>query len=84
MKFKFKIQDYQTEAVNAVVKVFEGQPFNDRLSYLRDLGKQNTPVQQTLDTVGEDFSSGFGNAPIELSDDTLLENIRALQLGKLF
>lgn len=80
MKFKFKIQDYQTEAVNAVVKVFEGQPFNDRVSYLRDLGKQTTPVQQTLDTIGEDFSSGFGNAPIDLSDDNLLENIRALQL----
>lgn len=80
MKFKFKIQDYQTDAVNAVVKVFDGQSFNDRLSYLRDLGKQTTPVQQTLDTIGEDFSSGFGNAPIELSDDTLLENIRALQL----
>jgi len=79
MKFKFKIQDYQTEAVNAVVKVFEGQPFNDRLYYLRDLGKQTTPVQQTLDNIGEDFSSGFGNAPIELSDDKLLENIRALQ-----
>lgn len=81
MKFKFKIQDYQTEAVNAVVKVFEGQPFNDRLSYLRDLGKQTTPVQQTLETIGEDFSSGFGNAPVELSDTNLLENIRALQLG---
>ena len=39
MKFKFKIQDYQTEAVDAVVKVFEGQPFNDRVSYLRDVGK---------------------------------------------
>lgn len=81
MKFKFKIQDYQTEAVNAVVKVFEGQPFNDRLLYLRDLGKRTTPVQQTLDTIGDDFSGGFGNAPIEFSDETLLENIRALQLN---
>ncbi len=42
MKFKFKIQDYQTEAVEAVVKVFDGQPFNNRVSYLRDLGKQTT------------------------------------------
>ncbi len=79
MKFKFKIQDYQTEAVKAVVKVFKGQPFNDRLTYLRDLGNQTTPVQQTMDDIGEDFSSGFGNASIELSDETLLENIRTLQ-----
>ncbi len=63
-----------------MVKVFEGQPFNDRLSYLRDLGKQTTPVQQSLDSIGEDFSSGFGNAPIALSDDKLLENIRNLQM----
>lgn len=81
MKFKFKIQDYQTEAMSAVVKVFEGQPFNDRLSYLRDLGEQTQNVQQTLDDIGEDYESGFGNSPIDLSDDKLLDNIRALQLG---
>ena len=85
MKFKFKIQDYQTEAVEAVVKVFEGQPFNNRVSYLRDLGNQTTPIQTSLladdlQYVGND-GSGFGNATIELSDSQLLENIRALQLG---
>lgn len=84
MKFKFKIQDYQTEAVEAVVKVFEGQPFNNRVSYLRDLGKQTTPIQTSL--LADDLQyvgnngSGFGNAAIELSDSQLLENIRALQL----
>lgn len=46
MKFKFKIQEYQTEAVAAVVDAFDGQPFNDRVSYLRDLGKQERPLQQ--------------------------------------
>lgn len=85
MKFKFKIQDYQTEAVDTVVKVFEGQPFNNRVSYLRDLGNQTTPIQTSLladdlQYVGND-GSGFGNATIELSDSQLLENIRALQLG---
>lgn len=29
MKFKFTIQSYQTEAVDSVVGVFAGQPFND-------------------------------------------------------
>ena len=37
MEFKFKIQDYQTEAVDAVVNVFEGQPYNNGLSYVKDL-----------------------------------------------
>ena len=36
MKFKFTIQPYQTEAVDSVVDVFAGQPFNDRFTYLRD------------------------------------------------
>ena len=79
MKFQFKIQQYQTEAVEAVVKVFEGQPFNDRLVYLRDLGKQSSPVQQTVDNYGEEYLNGFGNAPIELTDDNLLDNIHSVQ-----
>lgn len=84
MKFKFKIQDYQTEAVNAVVKAFEGQAFNNKTSYLRDLGKSSRPMQQSFladDTLFYNSDgSGFENAPIELSDEQLLDNIRALQL----
>lgn len=32
MKFNFKIQQYQTDAVDAVVKVFQGQGYHDRIS----------------------------------------------------
>lgn len=83
MKFKFKIQDYQTEAVNAVVKVFDGQPYKDRVSYLRDLGVHEKKVQQSLfeeDLYFDENSNGFGNGDIELGDAQLLDNIRALQL----
>ncbi len=38
MKFNFKIQQYQTDAVEAVVKVFNGQRKYDRTSYIRDIG----------------------------------------------
>lgn len=31
MKFTFKIQEYQTQAVNALVKCFEGQQYADKL-----------------------------------------------------
>ena len=40
MKFKFKIQQYQTDAVERTVEVFAGQPSVDNLTYRRDLGKQ--------------------------------------------
>lgn len=38
MKFKFKIQEYQTKAVENVINVFKGQPFNEHVKYTRDLG----------------------------------------------
>ncbi len=38
MKFKFKIQDYQTKAVKSVIDVFKGQPYRDHVKYTRDLG----------------------------------------------
>ena len=38
MKFNFKIQGYQTEAVESIVKVFEGQGYHSGLDYIRDLG----------------------------------------------
>ena len=85
MKFKFKIQDYQTEAVDAVVKAFEGQSYNDKVSYMRDLGSIKDWKQASLFADDASFfagdSNGFENAPIELSDTQLLDNIRALQLA---
>ena len=85
MKFKFKIQDYQTEAVNAVVKAFDGQPYNDRFSYMRDMGKQTKIVQTSFideyANYDDEVKTGFENAPIALSDAQLLDNIRSLQLA---
>lgn len=34
MKFSFKIQQYQTDAVDAVARVFQGQPYSAGVSYL--------------------------------------------------
>jgi type III restriction enzyme len=47
MKFKFTIQDYQTSAVDSVVKVFAGQPFQDKVSYRRDTGTQELTMSLT-------------------------------------
>lgn len=38
MKFKFKIQQYQTEAVENTVSVFVGQPSHTMAAYRRDVG----------------------------------------------
>ena len=88
MKFNFKIQQYQTDAVDAVVKVFQGQGFHDKISYIRDLGKKTGEqnYQITLDMAQEDSESfdplsdtGYKNELVELSDEQLLHNIQTLQ-----
>ena len=49
MKFNFKIQQYQTDAVEAVVRVFAGQGLHEKVGYRRDVGKiSNEPSQMTL------------------------------------
>ena len=81
MKFKFKIQQYQSDAVEAVVRVFAGQGLHDSVSYIRDLGKQKSGVQLHLDMFDDDAAgdSGYKNEEIYLSDDQLLSNIQQLQ-----
>ncbi len=41
MKFNFKIQQYQTDAVESTVAVFAGQPTQGGFLYRRDLGKND-------------------------------------------
>ena len=83
MKFKFKIQEYQTDAVDAVVKVFNGQPHYDKISYIRDLGKPQHNQQIALHIDDDDIDlqseTGYKNESIELTDTQLLDNIRAIQ-----
>lgn len=86
MKFNFKIQQYQTDAVDAVVKVFAGQEFHDRIRYVRDLGKKNSqsvyqmPMMDGVDeTYDPDDDTGFKNEEIGLTDAQLLQNIHKLQ-----
>ena len=83
MKFNFKIQQYQTDAVDAVVRVFNGQGHYDHVSYIRDLGTtvQEEDQQSAIVLPGEEVDDGTGykNEQIELSDDQLLSNIQELQ-----
>ena len=87
MKFNFKIQQYQTDAVDAVVRVFQGQGFHDKISYIRDRGKVKAePYQMTFGMSDEELEvidplndTGYKNEAVELSDEQLLHNIQTLQ-----
>ena len=72
MKFKFKIQQYQTDAVENTVAVFRGQPSHALSAYRRDLGKRQ---QQQIDY----DETGYGNHRLELDWQTMLQNIRSVQ-----
>ncbi len=84
MKFNFKIQEYQTDAVDAVVKVFAGQGYTEKRRYIRDLGKAQSGQVQTTFVASEgdsDFESetGYRNEEVSLSSEQLLKNIQTLQ-----
>jgi type III restriction enzyme len=72
MKLQFKIQPYQTDAVDSVLDCFAGQPFADGVSYRIDPGKG---VQQQR--LGED--SSFRNAALAIPSPQLLTNVQSVQ-----
>lgn len=78
-KFRFKIQPYQTDAVNAVAGVFKGQPYSNAAKYTRDVGKKQEKAQYSIEEMSEDYSVGFANAPLVLDESVLLDNIKAVQ-----
>lgn len=78
MKFKFKIQEYQTNAVESVIKVFNGQSKYESMTYNRDLGKQINKEKQVL-LIDDEDATGYKNAELKLSNDTLLKNINKIQ-----
>lgn len=94
MKFIFKTQDYQTEAVEAITSVFNGQPYIRFSQYTRDVGtlsdeeknKQtqlslfgDNPINTIKDASDDDYALGFSNNRIILTDQQLLENIKNVQ-----
>lgn len=78
MKLRFKHQKFQTDAAKAVVNVFQGQPYQDGISYLIDKGKTQSN-QAELDT---DFT-GFKNAKVILDEGRILSNIQQIQRANL-
>jgi len=70
MKLKFKVQPYQTNAVESVVDCFAGQPNVSGITYRIDPGRK---AQMSS------FEEGFKNADIALPDLQVLSNIKDVQ-----
>ena len=71
MRLKFKHQQFQKDAAQAVTDVFFGQPYSDRNTYQIDQG-----------TGGGNFFEmiGTSNMPLKIERETLVDNIRSIQM----
>ena len=67
MKFKFTIQQYQTDAVRSTVDVFVGQPFRSPVPYLLELDNKDV------------FDYGQKNAALIIDSESILNNIKRIQ-----
>ena len=83
MKFEFSRYQYQTDAANAVCDVFEGQPSQEHVSYIRDVGVWEKPEpvfmpeaeQGELDIPqSQSKQNTFNGAQSEELDDTGYRN----------
>ena len=92
MKFRFKTQKYQVDAVNSIIEVFNGQPYIQGEEYTRDLGiiKHKKDEQMTLfslDSYGDmktyldddNDDLGYSNASLKIDETRILNNIKAIQ-----
>lgn len=83
MKLKFKVQPFQTAAVESVADCFAGQVNTSGIAYRIDPG--STQLQRRDAAVGQTHhgadaeETGFRNADLQLSGARLLENIRGVQ-----
>ena len=79
MKFNFRIQEYQTRAVDSVVNVFRGQSNQSGIKYRIDPGKRKK--EEVGQTAMAQFELGFKNNELELSKEELLSNIKSIQIN---
>jgi type III restriction enzyme len=80
MKLKFKVQPYQTNAVESVVDCFAGQANTAGLAYRIDPGMNKKLLAKGATLPGMDIEqTGFKNADVQLTDNQLLENIHKVQ-----
>lgn len=84
MKLKFKVQPYQTSAVESVVDCFAGQVNTSGIAYRIDPGvskraRMATEAGQYSLSYDDSEITGFKNADIQLTDAQLITNIQTVQ-----
>lgn len=79
MKLQFKVQEYQTDAVDSVVSVYVGQPRRSSVPYRIDPGNVGSRAAPALFETVAPPESGLRNAEIALSSSQLLGNLRQVQ-----
>lgn len=86
MKLQFKEQDFQVQAVKAVVDCFAGQPLKtnrftlERSQQLIRKAKQAAQGITTLDLESEVMEEiGYRNSPIQIPETQILKNIQDVQ-----
>lgn len=72
MKLQFKKQQFQLDAVNAIVELFQGQTKQTGIRYMADPGRQKSDeVDLVLDA--------YRNASIQLDQEAIRRNVHAVQ-----
>lgn len=85
MKLQFKEQQFQKDAVQAVVNCLEGQPLKTNRFTLERSGEIIRRAKQAATGVNELFEKeifeeiGYRNTPIQITETHILENIRKIQ-----
>ncbi len=72
MKLKFKVQHYQSQAVQAVTNCFAGQSSSSAVQYRVDPGS-------AVNATEEMFDAGFKNSDFTISASKIFENIAQVQ-----
>jgi type III restriction enzyme len=77
MNFRFKVQQFQSDAVAAVMDCFDGQPLSNGIVYRVDPGRvEDARGQQRIDVE----LSGFKNNDLAIPLPAVLNNIQTLQV----
>jgi type III restriction enzyme len=84
MKLQFKEQNFQLEAVKAVVDCFEGQPIKTNrftLERTKDILKKTKLLSKGIVETSLDLYEdiGYRNASIQITENQLLENLKQVQ-----
>lgn len=82
MEFRYKTLQYQTDAVESIVDIFNGQEKSQGFEYRYDLGSEKsaqTIIDPETGIPQLDINTAYCNKDISLTDKEILDNIKNVQ-----